>query len=111
MDETLPQKIKDKELNLVSQQEELVKLQKMFDITEMNINLQVAQEKDTNGRNKFSNDTLRKAETTRILSTNEEVKKLDEKIFNQQKNVKLTEIEIKYLRDLFRMQLAMLNSK
>jgi len=100
--EQMPQKIFDKEIELLKASNELEELILKKRLIESNTYFDVEMKTDEAGKKIFSNETKRKAETDRLLLTNKDSIELIERIKNRKQEIETEKLLISFLKRKFR---------
>lgn len=98
----LPQQIKEQELRVLNLTREVVERQRYISLFEASVKGVVSMEKDEQtGKNKFPNETLREAEVQNRLANDEKYEKDEMNLSMVRNNLKVQEIELRYLLNFF----------
>lgn len=105
----LPEKIKQEKIERHEIFLSKNKIEDNLSYIEANIKEEILNEKNENGKNKYSNETARKAEFEQRSKINEEYSNLNKKLNEIEKQLHIKNIEISYLEDKQKNIRAILN--
>jgi hypothetical protein len=107
METNKPEQIKEQEILFYDEGVKLEQMRKELEVLKVQVEHDVATDADiVSGKKTYSNAMMREVEVARRMGTMENVSALSRAIAEQERKVKLIEIEIRYISNILRLEIS-----